>query len=146
MTRSKEIAPRPFVPKFKVSQDQLMTDRPKLSLENVDRFYEVLERMAKTESEINSCKNVFLLLQLHPMMSYQTIAERLEIPKEVARRALITVLRIIYDLENDTEDYIGSRNFIKPEQILNVRPPRPYKYTDQHGKEWWCVNEFFGLV
>lgn len=137
---------RASVPKYGISQEELLIDRPKISLENVDKFYSTVEMLSKTENEVNTCKNIFLLLQLHPMMSYQTIAENLKIPKDIARRTLIMVLRIIRDLENETEEYINGRNFIKPEQILNVRNPRPYRYTDQNGKQWWCLNEFFGLT
>lgn len=133
-----------FMSKGIVTNEELMRSRPELSRDNLERFYDVLYNSTKSDEMMDLDKNVFLMLSVNPQVERDVIAESLHISKSLAYREMLTVLRIIFEIENNVK--ITDPDYIPPSQMIPVREPRAYAYTDQHGKTWACMNEFFGLT
>ena len=127
-----------------ITNDKLLEIRPVLSPNNIEKFYDILYNFNKTEDILDMIKNVFMMLYVNPQATREHISESLGISKTFTDRSMATVLRLIYEIENGIE--ISDSDYIPNNQIITVREPRPYRYTDQNGKQWWCLNEFFGLT
>lgn len=115
--------------------------RPQLSSRNLDKFYDIIDELCKSEKQFDLYKVVFLLYVMYPNITPEELHNRINMPTGMCRQVLLDILIIIEKIQSeDTKEFAPL--VIIPDLC---KEPQPYIYIDQHGKKWTCLNEFFGL-
>lgn len=118
----------------------MTASRPQLSSNYIDDFYRMLEHYSDT-SKLNMefLKKAFYLYIRHPEYDAEDYSVATGYPRETCDIVIDNIVEMINTIQaKDTKPFA-------PLTIIQTRPPREYKYTDQHGKKWLIVNEFFGI-
>lgn len=118
--------------------------RPVLSDGNVDIFYQKLEEDAHTKTQLDNYKTAFGLYVANKNVPndrmIMIIQSTMSLPYKQSKDILIYLSELVRLIEHETAQFnLTKDNFMK------VKRPKAFKYVDQYGKKWECLNEFFGL-